>query len=160
MPRLATMTAEQCWRRLGAEGVGRIGFNRGRGPRIHPANYTVADQVLYVRTDADSEFGDFVTMFSAGAFVAFEVDQLDSVDRDRWSVLVTARVRRSDQETRQRLLPGKVPVPAPGGPHPVLVRLEPLEITGRQLVDSETDAEEATPERAARLRRLPSNWLG
>ncbi len=160
MPRLATMTAEECWRQLGAEGVGRIGFDRGRGPRIHPVNYTVADQVLYLRTAAESEFGAFVEMFAPGAFVAFEVDQLDSVDRDRWSVLVTARVRRSDQETRQRLLPGKVPVPAPVGPRPVLVRLEPVEITGRQLVDSETDTEEVAPALAGRSRCLPSNWLG
>lgn len=160
MPRLATLTAEECWRRLGVEGVGRIGFNRGRGPRIHPVNYTVVDQVLHVRTDADSEFCDFVTLFAAGAFVAFEVDQLDSVDGDRWSVLVTARVCRSDRETRERLLPGKVPVPAPDGPHPVLVRVEPVEITGRQLVDSETDTEEVTPVFAGRSRCLPSNWLG
>ncbi len=160
MPRFAKMTAEECWRRLGAEGVGRIGFNRGRGPRIHPVNYTVVDQVLYVRTAADSEFDGFVTMFSAGAFVAFEVDQLDSGGRDRWSVLVTARVCRSDQETRQRLLPGKVPVPAPAGPRPVLVRVDPVEITGRQLIDSETDTEEVTPAVVGRSRRLPSNWLG
>lgn len=131
MDELAELTVDECWQRLGPEGVGRIGFDRGRGPRIHPVNYTAADGTLYVRTSGSSELGSFVDMFADGAWVSFEVDHL--VGDDRWSVLVVARASRPDLVGGDELPPDRIPVPTPGGPHDTLVRLTPVEVTGRRL---------------------------
>ena len=132
MNELAEMTVEECWRRLGPGGVGRIGFDRGRGPRIHPVDYTVVDEAVYVRTSDSSELGSFVEMFADGAWVSFEVDHLDR--DDRWSVLVVARASRPDPRSGEPFPRGRMPVATPGGLHTTLVRLTPVEITGRRVV--------------------------
>jgi nitroimidazol reductase NimA-like FMN-containing flavoprotein (pyridoxamine 5'-phosphate oxidase superfamily) len=168
MGTMVTMTTAECWQRLGAEGVGRIGFDRGRGPRIHPVNYTVVDRTVHVRTTDRSEFGSFVAMFSDGALVSFEVDQVAPTAGERWSVLVAARVDRLSPE-QNTLAPGQVPSPDPTGPHPVLVRLTPIEITGRRLIDPAPHADAVRPDPGTRHRRragepgsrqIPSTWLG
>lgn len=137
MPELQEMTTQECWRRLGTEGMGRVGFDRGRGPRIHPVNYTVADQTVYVRTNDASEFGSFVRMFGDGALVSFQVDELDAARGERWSVLIAARVRPLSPEAEADLPPSRIPVPVPDGQRPVLVQLTPIEVTGRHLVEDD-----------------------
>jgi nitroimidazol reductase NimA-like FMN-containing flavoprotein (pyridoxamine 5'-phosphate oxidase superfamily) len=168
MSTMVTMTTAECWQRLGAEGVGRIGFDRGRGPRIHPVNYTVVGKTVHVRTTDRSEFGSFVAMFSDGALVSFEVDQVAPTAGERWSVLVAARVDRLSPEQEHALAPGRVPSPDPSGPHPVLVRLTPTEITGRRLMDPAPGADAVRPDPGPHPHRagepgspqLPSTWLG
>ena len=103
---------------------------------------TAAGKSLPVRTSDASELGAFVAMFADGALVSFEVDQLNATAGDLWSVLVCARVARLDTEQEHALPPDRLPVPAPSGPHAVLFRLTPIEITGRHLVESARLTEE------------------
>jgi hypothetical protein len=164
MVTLTSMTSDECWQLLGSRGVGRIGFDRGRGPRIHPVDYTVHDRTVYVRTEAGTELGDFVAMFGNGALVSFEVDQLSGDVGERWSVLVAARTDMPGQDEVGGLRPDREPSPTPAGARTVLVRLKPVEVTGRRLV------EPATPETTGQAspptvpgpgsRRLTDYWLG
>ncbi|QZY30366.1 pyridoxamine 5'-phosphate oxidase family protein [Nocardioides coralli] len=133
MPTLTSMSSSECWQQLGERGVGRIGFDRGRGPRIHPVDYAVHDRRIYVRTSRDSELADFVAMFGDGALVSFEVDQVTDVTDGRWSVLIAARIDTPPTDGEEAAL--EQPTPTPSGHRGFLVRLSPVEVTGRRLVE-------------------------
>ena len=55
MTDLETLTPEECWRLLGKRVVGRVGFDMGHGPRIHPVNYRVDGRSVVLRTSEDAE---------------------------------------------------------------------------------------------------------
>lgn len=124
------MTVEECWEHLGSRGVGRIGFDAGNGPRIHPMDYTVDGSEVHVLTSESSELARFTLLFAAGGLVTFEVDQLDATRGECWSVLLTAQVVDAGHRG-----PGE-PVPAPTsvGARDWWVRLRPRQVTGRRLV--------------------------
>jgi nitroimidazol reductase NimA-like FMN-containing flavoprotein (pyridoxamine 5'-phosphate oxidase superfamily) len=133
--RMEPLTDSECWDRLRAHRVGRVGFDRGRGPRIHPVSYTVGDGDLLLTTSRDSELGMFAALFADGGTVSFEVDEIQDGAVEQWSVLVGARVAGAEPAS-----PGE-PVAVPGGGvappegHDELVlRLVPVEVTGRRRV--------------------------
>ena len=130
MAELETLTLEECWEHLRSGHVGRIGFDRGRGPRIHPVDYTVRDGELVVSTSRASELGMFAQMFADGARVSFEVDDVDAQAVEQWSVCVGARIRRSDDAAE----PAPEAGPRPDGHDDLVLRLAPVEVTGRRLV--------------------------
>lgn len=131
MTQLETLTTQECWDRLGSGRVGRIGFDRGRGPRIHPIAYTVRDGELWVSTSRSSELGMFAAMFADGALVSFEVDEVDPGAEERWSVLVGARIRAEpDVATAPRPDAGDVVE----GHDELSLCLAPVEVTGRREV--------------------------
>jgi nitroimidazol reductase NimA-like FMN-containing flavoprotein (pyridoxamine 5'-phosphate oxidase superfamily) len=132
MSELEMLTLSECWDRLRSQQVGRIGFDRGRGPRIHPVGYAVRGGDLLLTTSEDSELGSFVRMFGGGALVSFEADQVDPAQGERWSVLVGARVAEVDADAAQ----GRVPE-APPGHDEMVVRLTPVEVTGRRMTGTE-----------------------
>jgi pyridoxamine 5'-phosphate oxidase-like protein len=136
--RMEPLTVSECWDRLREHRVGRVGFDRGRGPRIHPVSYAVRGGDLFVTTSRDSELGMFAALFADGGTVSFELDEIADGAVEQWSVLVGARVGGSEPA------PGTPPVPAAGAPrdavpppdgHDELVlRLVPVEVTGRRRV--------------------------
>jgi nitroimidazol reductase NimA-like FMN-containing flavoprotein (pyridoxamine 5'-phosphate oxidase superfamily) len=130
------LTERECWDLLRARNVGRIGFDRGRGLRIHPVHYRVSDGHLSVTTSRDSELGMFSQMFADGALVSLEVDQLEDEAAERWSVLVNARVEAVDGDEAADTgdTPPDAPRP-PAGHDELTLLLTPVEITGRRRTD-------------------------
>ena len=134
MPVPEALAVDQCWRLVRDKVVGRVGFDVGRGPRIHPINYAVVDDTIVVRTSEDSELALFSELFSAGALIAFEVDHLNYELHQGWSVLMSGRVARiDDEEELGRLSRGWSPRPWADGDRDHFVRIAPVEITGRRL---------------------------
>ncbi len=133
-PVLESLTTEECWRLVGRRGVGRIGFNAGSGPRIHPVDYTSDGSELNIVTSESSELARFTRLFSAGGLVTFEIDQLDARMGDRWSVLVAAQV--VDAGRPGAVDPGVPSSPTPAGQHGWWLRLRPTKVTGRRLVST------------------------
>ena len=136
MTAMHALTESECWERLGSRRVGRIGFDRGRGQRIHPVNYAAESGALYLTTSPDSELGVFSELFATGAQVAFQIDELDE-DAEQWSVLVLGQLEPMDSADAADV-PG-LRDPAPGRPegHDALVlRLTPVQVTGRRRSDS------------------------
>jgi nitroimidazol reductase NimA-like FMN-containing flavoprotein (pyridoxamine 5'-phosphate oxidase superfamily) len=132
MSALEKLTLSECWDRLRSQQVGRIGFDRGRGPRIHPVGYVVRGGDLLLTTSEDSELGSFVRMFGGGALVSFETDQVDATKGERWSVLVGARVEQVEADAAQSRVPE-----APRGHDQIVVRLTPVEVSGRRMTEAE-----------------------
>ena len=132
MTGLEPLTWDECWAHLEAHRVGRVGFDRGRGPRIHPVDYAVRDGTLLVTTSRASELGMFAQMFADGARVAFEIDDVDGEGSERWSVCVGALVDVLD--TTQGTPPEVSGAPA--GHDELVLSMTPVEVTGRRRLAS------------------------
>jgi nitroimidazol reductase NimA-like FMN-containing flavoprotein (pyridoxamine 5'-phosphate oxidase superfamily) len=133
MAALEALTATECWDRLRSQRVGRIGFDRGRGRRIHPVQYTVDGDAMRLTTSRDSELGVFCQLFAQGALVPFEIDQLAEDHSERWSVLVLGRLT---SEENVGVVDARDGAPRPPEGHDELaLRLTPIEVTGRRRTD-------------------------
>jgi uncharacterized protein len=130
-----TLTRDTCWRLLAGTVTGRVGFDLGRGPRIHPVNHSVDGQTIILRTADGSELAMFSDLFQKGALVAFEVDLIDQQHHAGWSVLVNGRLSQVDDAEVHRLARGVAPRPWADGRRDRLLRITPVAITGRRLGD-------------------------
>lgn len=128
MSDLQALSPEECWEHVRRHHAGRIGFNRGRGDRIHPVSYAVDGDELLLKTSLDSELGMFFQLFSKGALVPFEIDELDQEAEEQWSVLIRGQLRLSEEDPAS---PGGPPTP--DGHDDMRLRLVPMQITGRRL---------------------------
>ena len=87
----------RCHELLESQSVGRVAWQAAGGPQILPVAYAWHQGMIIFRT---SPYGVLSELIRPTA-VAFEVDQLDQVNRRGWSVVVQGR--------------------AQGGGHPVVV---------------------------------------
>ena len=126
---LRELTAEQCRTHLAVGGVGRIVFSSPRGPVALPVNYEFTeDQIVFSTDDAKA------SVLGSGETVGFEIDRVDEVLSEGWSVLVTGRCRRiEDPDEVQRLSSLDLESWAGGDRH-ALLAVSPEEITGRVIV--------------------------
>ncbi|MFI0514912.1 nitroimidazol reductase NimA-like FMN-containing flavoprotein (pyridoxamine 5'-phosphate oxidase superfamily) [Streptomyces canus] len=129
-----TLGVEECRRLLSTHGVGRLGVVTTEGVSILPVNYSVIDGSIAFRTAHGS-----LTSQLLGKRVAFEVDHIDEVQREGWSVLVRGRARRVTRpETIRRLSERAHSEPWAGGRRDLWVCVDPFEITGRSIRHSES----------------------
>jgi len=133
MATLEPLTVTECWDRLRSHRVGRIGFDRGRGNRIHPIHYIVESDAICLMTSRGSELGMFSQLFADGALVPFEIDQLDEDLSQRWSVQVLGHLRAQDNDGDMAGSPNTGSRP-PDGHDELILRLTPVEVTGRRRV--------------------------
>ncbi len=128
MSQMTPLSVDACWSALAETSLGRIGFDLGRGPRIHPVNFALDGRSVLVTTSEDSELALFDELFAAGGLVAFEADEVDRETRTGWSVLVCGRL--TDVPTQERV---REPRPWADGHRGHLLRIVPVEVTGRRL---------------------------
>ncbi|HVB90855.1 MAG TPA: pyridoxamine 5'-phosphate oxidase family protein [Acidimicrobiales bacterium] len=84
--KLEVLDRDDCLRRLEARGVGRIGVSLQGRPLIYPVSYTVHEEHIYVLT---RHGGDLHA--ATPSTVAFEIDGIDALAHEGWSVLVSGR---------------------------------------------------------------------
>ncbi|MFF2043705.1 helix-turn-helix domain-containing protein [Kitasatospora sp. NPDC058170] len=128
-PQLFHLTEAECWDLIGTHGVGRIALPVDPGPAVFPVNYAVDDGTIVFRTAARS-----AATPADGAPVSFQIDRIDDHLSRGWSVLVLGRARYVEDEDgvhHLRQLPGTTSWA--GGDHPLWVRIQPDEITGRRI---------------------------
>jgi hypothetical protein len=107
---------------------------------VRPVNYRVADGVVLFRSEAAGALAEAV-----GRRVVLEVDHLDDVQAEGWSVLVTG-VAEADRRDIDRLGTGEEePQPWADGPRELLVRIHPNRITGRELTHAPGHATTTEP---------------
>lgn len=124
-PVLEHLERAECLRLLRAGGVGRVVYDEARGPVAIPVNFVVADGELRVRTAE----GGVVDAVRATGRLAFEVDHLDEILGEGWSVLVTGRARvvLADADEEPSVDPWA------GGERGELIRLYLDELSGRRI---------------------------
>ena len=131
--RLAELPTFDCWQLLETAEIARFAWNGPRGVAMVPVNYTVADGALWFRTSPYAEHA----REAGGQWVAVEVDTLDPVDRSGWSVVVRGVAELIDPaDVPDVLVDFRV---WPQGTRNLLVRVEPIEVSGRRLLPATAD---------------------
>lgn len=124
---MAVLDPEDCLRRLGRNGIGRIAVTVGALPAIFPIGYAIHEGCVYFRTAA----GTKLAAASSGTVVAFEVDHVDPIAHRGWSVVIVgpAAIVDSSSDGLERL---PIPKWVSGGPEH-LVRVSPVLVSGREI---------------------------
>lgn len=128
-PELRDLSADECRALLSTHGVGRVAVSTPDGPAVVPVNYEVIDDAIVYRTMPDS-----VPAAAVGAEVAFEVDHVDEVMSQGWSVLVVGPARVVTEHDVVRRPAEQVHTePWAGGKREMWVSIQPKRLTGRRI---------------------------
>ncbi len=125
---LVELDRARCLELVGAAGVGRVVFVDVRGPVALPVNYAVVGGDIVFRTQHSTS----IALGSEGHHISFEVDHIDDLFEEGWSVLLSGTAQPVED-------PGEVEsaLQARGArassEHDNYLRLVPELITGRQL---------------------------
>jgi nitroimidazol reductase NimA-like FMN-containing flavoprotein (pyridoxamine 5'-phosphate oxidase superfamily) len=134
-PVVEVLEETECLPLIAGGGVGRIGYTGRFGATILPVNYQLYDGSIVFRTGLHSSLGkDLRTGIADAEYsVAFEIDQMQPVTQEGWSVLVQGAAHFVDSE--QELAPiAELGVQAwPGGSRELFIRIIPTRITGRRI---------------------------
>jgi nitroimidazol reductase NimA-like FMN-containing flavoprotein (pyridoxamine 5'-phosphate oxidase superfamily) len=127
--------ADECYRLLATQEIGRLGVNAEHYPLIFPVNYGLDGTTIVIRTNPGTKLAA-----AEHANVTFEVDEIDRRTRSGWSVLVRglaeAVTGRHRADLVQRTLEHGVQPWAPGE-YGTWLRLIPHAISGRRIVPGE-----------------------
>jgi nitroimidazol reductase NimA-like FMN-containing flavoprotein (pyridoxamine 5'-phosphate oxidase superfamily) len=122
------LAAAECWRLLRLHEVGRLAVSISDHPDIFPINYVVDGDGIVFRTGAGTKLAASVL----GRGVAFEIDGYDPVAGEAWSVVAKGRARQIEHMIEYFDADTLPLFPWHAAPKPDIVRIEPLEVTGRR----------------------------
>lgn len=134
MSESGVLTEDECLSLLRAATIGRFGVVVDGYPMIFPVNYALDGNRITFRTGTGTKFDA-----AQSARVSFQVDQMVTLGRSAWSVLVlgTATVPDAgDPDTLRRLRELDI-TPLEGGDKPLWVQIVPHRITGRHVIADE-----------------------
>ncbi|GAA0913811.1 pyridoxamine 5'-phosphate oxidase family protein [Streptomyces thermoalcalitolerans] len=132
-PRLVELDEDECRALLCTHGVGRVALVTEDGPVVYPVNYDVVDGDLVFRTDPDAAPAEAV-----GTEVAFEVDRVDEVMSQGWSVLARGRAEAVTDPGEIHRLRGQVrSSPWASRERTLWVRIRPTRLTGRRITPAD-----------------------
>lgn len=133
---LEELTLEECLTLLRAGTVGRIAFMTDDSPVVFPVNYRLAEASERTWIALRTRTGNVIDR--APLIVAFEIDGVDTVHQQGWSVLARGTLQRVD--------PDAADFRSLFDPHPWVVEerdawriIEPFAITGRHLIGHEPE---------------------
>jgi transcriptional regulator with XRE-family HTH domain len=128
-PVLETLSAAQCREYLAAGGVGRFLFMADRGPVAIAVNYRMLGEDIVFRTGRDTG--------AAGATqqprVSFDVDHIDDVLGEGWSVLVSGNASLVTAPSELEKVAALEITPWAGGERDTYIRIVASDITGRRI---------------------------
>jgi nitroimidazol reductase NimA-like FMN-containing flavoprotein (pyridoxamine 5'-phosphate oxidase superfamily) len=128
-PEFTELGPSECGELLSTHGVGRLAVSTESGPVIVPVNYSVVDGTIVYRTAPGTTPSQ-----ASGCQVAFEIDRIDDVFSQSWSVLVRGHARTvTDPDEVRRLEEEPCSTPWVGGHRDEWVRIEPFGISGRRI---------------------------
>jgi nitroimidazol reductase NimA-like FMN-containing flavoprotein (pyridoxamine 5'-phosphate oxidase superfamily) len=122
------LSAEECQHKLAARSTGRVGWSYGGSQHILPVTYALYTGRIVFRT---SPYG-VLSELTRRTNVAFEIDEVDEVSGQGWSVLVQGSAEGivlAQDLTTLWARPGLVPW-APGTRN-VFIAITPVSTTGR-----------------------------
>jgi hypothetical protein len=129
---LVELSAEQCHELLLTHRprLGRLAFVDQGFPLVFPMNFYAENRVVYFRTAPGSKLLAALRVQQ----VSFEIDFVDEVWQEGWSVLASGRLRMvTDPEEIDEI--SRVPLRAwASGKRPHYLRMDIASITGRRIV--------------------------
>jgi nitroimidazol reductase NimA-like FMN-containing flavoprotein (pyridoxamine 5'-phosphate oxidase superfamily) len=94
---LVELTRAEALNLLSTVSYGRVVFTRNALPAIRPVNHLLDNDEVIIRTRLTAKLTIAV---EPGTIVAYEVDQIDPVQRLGWSVVVTGAARQITEPDR------------------------------------------------------------
>jgi len=134
-PVLEPLDEAECLRLISPGGIGRIVYMGRYGLTVLPVNYQLHDGAIMFRTSQDSPTGEDLQTGIAHAeySVAFEIDDIDPVRREGWSVLIHGPAHQMTTDAERAAVEESGVVPWPGGEKEQAIRITPNRISGRRL---------------------------
>jgi uncharacterized protein len=132
---LQVIPAEECYRLLATQEIGRIGVNAEHYPLILPVTYALDGTTVVVRTGSG-----IILQAAEHANVTFEVDEVDRRTRSGWSVLVRGQAEAVGPAHRDELMASTRATgvePWAPGDRGNWLRLIAHDISGRRIVPGE-----------------------
>ena len=122
-------------RLISAGGVGRIAYMSRFGPAVLPVNYRWHDGAVVFRTARHSALDeDLQTGISGGDYlVAFEIDDIDVLGRQGWSVLIQGPAHHVEGDAERESAAQAGVEPWPAGERELFLRIVPHRVTGRRI---------------------------
>jgi nitroimidazol reductase NimA-like FMN-containing flavoprotein (pyridoxamine 5'-phosphate oxidase superfamily) len=132
---LQIIPAQECYRLLATQEIGRIGVNAEHYPLVLPVNYALDGTTVVIRTG-----GGTILQAAEHANVTFQVDEIDRRTRSGWSVLVRGQAEQVGEAHRDELVASTRATgvePWAPGERGNWLRLIPHDISGRRIVPGE-----------------------
>lgn len=125
----------ECLRLIAPGGIGRIAYQSRFGPAVLPVNYKLHDGAVLFRTAQASTLDEDLQTGITGADykVAFEIDDVDVLGRQGWSVVIQGSAHRMQTEAERESAMEAGIEPWPGGRRELFVRIVPSRVTGRRV---------------------------
>jgi uncharacterized protein len=126
---LEMLSEAECHDLLAHHSVGRVAVTVGGLPAVFPVNYVIVDGDIVFKTGEGTKLAAALRH----AVVAFQVDEIDRLYHEGWSVLAvgTAEVVTDPDD----LDPDQLPLaPWAGGTRSHVVRIRPELVSGRRIV--------------------------
>lgn len=132
---LETLSEADCLRLIEPGGIGRLVFAGQWDLTVLPVNYKMHDGAILFRTAQNgSTEEDLRTGIGNAEYrVAFEVDDIDAVRREGWSVLVQGPAHHLDSEGERAGAQAAGVEPWPDGEREHYIRITPVRVTGRRI---------------------------
>lgn len=127
--RLRVLDEAECRELLGHAAVGRVAVSVGAVPAVFPVNYALMDGNVVFRTGAGTKLDAAVH----NAVVAFEVDHVDPVYHEGWSVLVVGLADEITDPDERRVALALPLEPWAEGERDHVVRVRAELVSGRRI---------------------------
>lgn len=121
---------EKCWALLGSSGIGRFAFTDEGRIHVFPVHYAVLRGDVYFRTSR----GGVIAASLPQDGIALQIDSVTPSLQAGWSVLVSGSATSVEDESLLTELFGvAAEEPWAGGVRDHFVKVQPKELTGRQV---------------------------
>jgi len=127
VPETVVLPAEECWRLLQGDSVGRLAVWVNDHPEIFPINYKVHQEALVFRTGAGTKLAS-----ALGKQVALEADGADTDGGVAWSVVVKGPATALDRSPEVLDSIGHLLFPWDTGRKDHFLRIVPESVSGRR----------------------------
>jgi len=134
-PMLEQLSEEESLRLAAGAVVGRIGFTGRYGPVVLPVNFKLVGGAVVFRTDGASSLDeDLRTGITDAEYrVAFEIDEIDEMERTGWSVMIQGAAHYLEEKEERAAATAARIDPWAGGDKDVYISIRPTRITGRRV---------------------------
>jgi nitroimidazol reductase NimA-like FMN-containing flavoprotein (pyridoxamine 5'-phosphate oxidase superfamily) len=131
-PAIAVLPEYECWQLLRNHRpcLGRIVFVDAGWPLALPVNYLALGTLLYFRTAPGSKLLAAANLQQ----VTFEIDDVDELCEEGWSVLAFGRLQLVTDQTELEDIRRRPLRPWAGGDRKYLLRMDVSVVSGRRLV--------------------------
>ncbi len=129
----SALSTTQCQQLLATQSVGRVAWQAADGPQVLPVTYVWHEGRVVFRTSPYGVLSELVRPTE----VALEIDELDVVRHEGWSVVVQGRaegVAEPEALSAMWAIDGVVPWAA--GSRNLFIQVTPRKVSGRSLTRS------------------------